>query len=294
MFIPTYFWTVNLIVMKKILFPFDFSETSLNAFRYALHLADKIDAEIITLHVYEKLTGPFQNYYDVVLANEGGKQWSEFEDYKGEVPKLREIVEQENLTHVNIRHSLQEGDVSDVILKRAVRDKVSYIVMGTKGATGLVETFLGSVTEKIMNLATCAVLAIPEMAKYKPIHKILFLSKFKDSDKPRLAEVQKIAKLVGAKIKVLHVKKHHDDDEAELINQFKSAMSGSDIHYQILASNDVEGTINDYIQIEHIDVIVMPVHHKNFFTNLFLYSLSRKLVFHSRIPVLGLHAKEHH
>ncbi|MDZ4331458.1 MAG: universal stress protein, partial [Flavobacterium sp.] len=38
--------------MKKILFPTDFSEVSKNAFIYALKLADSIDAEIITMHVY--------------------------------------------------------------------------------------------------------------------------------------------------------------------------------------------------------------------------------------------------
>lgn len=39
--------------MKKILFPTDFSDNSNNAFVYALKLAEKLQAEVITLHVYQ-------------------------------------------------------------------------------------------------------------------------------------------------------------------------------------------------------------------------------------------------
>jgi nucleotide-binding universal stress UspA family protein len=50
--------------MKKILFPTDFSETSNNAFVYALQLAKNIDAEVVTLHVYEL---PVVDYINVPL-----------------------------------------------------------------------------------------------------------------------------------------------------------------------------------------------------------------------------------
>ena len=48
--------------MKRILFPTDFSEVSNNAFIYALKLADSINAEIVTMHVYQY---PQVNYVNV-------------------------------------------------------------------------------------------------------------------------------------------------------------------------------------------------------------------------------------
>jgi len=75
--------------MKKILFPTDFSEASINAFIYALKLADSIKGEIITLHVYDlpqvgysNVPGVLNEIYDLIeLGN--------FENYKDQVPFLR-------------------------------------------------------------------------------------------------------------------------------------------------------------------------------------------------------------
>lgn len=41
--------------VKKILVPTDFSETSHNAFEYAIHLADDLGASIIVLHTYQQV-----------------------------------------------------------------------------------------------------------------------------------------------------------------------------------------------------------------------------------------------
>ena len=59
--------------MKKILFPMDFSEASINAFIQALKLGDSIKGEIITLHVYDlpkvgysNVTGVLNKIYDIL------------------------------------------------------------------------------------------------------------------------------------------------------------------------------------------------------------------------------------
>jgi nucleotide-binding universal stress UspA family protein len=41
-------------LMKKILYPTDFSETAENAFIYALQIADTLGASVITLHAFDR------------------------------------------------------------------------------------------------------------------------------------------------------------------------------------------------------------------------------------------------
>ena len=68
--------------MKKILFPMDFSEASINAFIQASKLGYSINREIITLHIYDlpkvgysNVTGVLNKIYDIL-------ELGIFENYK--------------------------------------------------------------------------------------------------------------------------------------------------------------------------------------------------------------------
>ena len=100
---------------------------------------------------------------------------SQFENYKHHIPMLRAIEEKHHLEHVKISNVLVQGDLITNIVKISKDDQIDYVVMGTKGATGLASTFLGSVTTKVMNETKAVVLAIPENCKYQPIKKKLLL-----------------------------------------------------------------------------------------------------------------------
>ena len=78
--------------MKKILFPTDFSEVSKNAFIYALKLADSIDAEIITMHVYQLPQANYVNVSEYLHEIYDVTELSNFENYKDEIPILSHIA----------------------------------------------------------------------------------------------------------------------------------------------------------------------------------------------------------
>jgi len=278
--------------MKKILYPTDFSETSLNAFVYALHFAKKLNAEIITLHVYDIPLQLAVNYSEFLLTTYGISEWTDFENFKSQVPKLTEIAEKHQLQKVRICHMLERGDTVHEILKAAKKEKVDLIVMGTKGATGLRETFLGTIAEKIINQAHTLVLAIPEGCSYEPIQKVLFLTLLERLEKKPLQKVKELADLFKASIDVLQIKTHHDNEEEEvLLKKWQNHFKDPDIKFMILPSNAFEETVLDYIDLIKIDLVTMSVHHKNFLKRLFLFSLSRQMVYHSTIPLLSIPSK---
>lgn len=274
--------------MKKILFPTDFSDTSLNAFRYALHLADKIQAEIITLHVYDGPEGFYQEYYDFLIENYTITEWSEFENFKSEVPKLKAIAEECQLGHITLSHMLERGAAINSIVEIAASEEVDYIVMGTTGASGFKEAFMGSLTEKVINKATVPVLAIPAKCYYQPLKYFLFVCHYKKAEAEILKGLIPLAKLFKAQVDVLEVQAHHQQNENDTVTEWKAMFPKSGIGFYQLTSNDYEGTVMDFIQLNRENVVVIPRQHKNFLDKILTFSLSRELAFHSTVPLLTI------
>lgn len=275
--------------MKKILFPTDFSEASKNAFIYALKLADAIDAEIITLHVYE-LNSPA--YLDVSVYLHEIYQYeelSDFENYKDEVPVLRNIAQTHDLEHIKISNVLIQGYLVDEVAKISKEEQIDFIVMGTKGVTHLREVFLGTVATRIMNECSTAVLVIPEKCTYTPITKILFNTRYLLDDIEPLKKVAALANVFQAHIDCLSIKTPHTVQDNDFEADFKNIFRDADISFHSVIENDIEGAIFKYIDQNTINMAAIHVRHRGFFEKLFQVSLSGKLAFHINIPFLSVH-----
>lgn len=275
--------------MKKILFPTDFSNVSKNAFIYALKLADAIEAEIITLHVYE-LDSPA--YLDVSIYLREIYEYeelSDFENYKDEVPILRSIAEANNLSHIKISNVLIQGHLVKEVVALSKKENIDFIVMGTRGVTHLREIFLGNVTTKIMNECNATVLAVPERCKYVPIEKILFTTKFNMDDIEPLKKVLALANVFRSHIDCLNVKPPHTVYKDDFVVDFKNIFKDQDISFHSELSNDIEGVILNFIEKNNINMIAIHERHRGFFEKLFEVSISKKLTYHINIPILSVH-----
>ncbi|MDI5889156.1 universal stress protein [Flavobacterium yafengii] len=275
--------------MKKILFPTDFSEVSKNAFIYALKLADSIDAEIITMHVYQLLQANYVNVSEYLHEIYDVTELSNFENYKDEVPILRHIAEENNLGKVKISHVLILGNLIHEIEKITRHENIDFIVMGTKGATGLKETFLGTVATKVMNDVKAVVLAIPERCKYQPIKNLLFITEYKPEDIESFIRVMALAKVFQAHIDCLRVEPPHRENKNDYMKDWNDLIKNHNIALHSISGDDVEGIILNFMDLHKINMIAMHVYHKNFFQKLFEISLSKKLAFHVNVPILAIH-----
>lgn len=275
--------------MKKILFPTDFSAVANNAFLYALQLAKHIKAEIITLHVYEL---PQMNYVDVpvnLLDIYEVTELSNFENYKHHIPTLRDIAERYHLEDIKISNVLETGNLIDNIHQISTAENIDYIVMGTKGAAGLTATFLGSVTEKVMHHSKTVLLAIPEHCQFATPSNIIFTTKFQSADREILKKVIQLAQLFGARIDCLFVRGYDDVVLETVVDDWKELLEHEVVTYHTIVGNDIEHGILEFIETHHNDMLAMPIHNHGFFEGLFHASLSKKLTFHAKIPILAIH-----
>lgn len=275
--------------MRKILFPTDFSEVSKNAFIYTLKLADSIDAEIITMHVYQLPQANYVNVAEYLHEIYDVTELSNFDNYKDEVPILRHIAEENNLDKVKISHVLILGNLIEEIQKITKHENIDFIVMGTKGATGLKETFLGTVATKVMNDVKAVVLAIPERCKYQPIKNLLYITEYNSTDIESFMRVMALAKVFQAHIDCLHVEPLHHKNKKNDMEDWNELIKNHNIALHSISGDDIEGIILNFIDLYKINMIAMRVYHKNFFEKLFEISLSKKLAFHVNVPILAIH-----
>lgn len=275
--------------MKKILFPTDFSEVSNNAFVYALKLAEAIKAEIITLHVYDLPiidNEGFPNYllelYDVVEVGQ-------FENYKGQIPVLRDIAQKHQLENIKLSHELLMGELVSNIKQLCKNENIDYVVMGTKGASGLKETFLGSTAGTVIAETDAFVMAIPEHCQFHSIKNIAFTSRFKDKDRKALHKVIKIAKSFNAQVHCLYVRTSHSDVKEITMHDWEFVFSEEDVQFHVIESENVKDTILNFTDNEKIDMLAMLHYKRNFLEELFHHSLTKKIAHHIQIPILALH-----
>ena len=65
-----------------------------------------------------------------------------------------------NEDNLKITHVVREGSPAKVILEVAKEEAVDLIVMGSSGKSGFDRFIMGSVADKVVNSAKCAVLVI--------------------------------------------------------------------------------------------------------------------------------------
>ena len=141
-----------LMMYKKILVPTDGSEFAKKAQKHALFLSKVSGAEIVAVSVTENnfVNGlPLDD--EVYQLNQILKERSE-ENLK-EFDKLNE-------DDLKITHIVREGSPARVILEVAQEEDVDLIVMGSSGKSGFDRFIIGSVADKVVNSAKCAVLVV--------------------------------------------------------------------------------------------------------------------------------------
>lgn len=277
--------------MKKILFPTDFSETSLNAFVYALKLAKSTDAEVITLNVYN-LPIIESGFSDVPMYQAEVYQsleLSNFENYKDQIPKLRQIADEHQLGHIPISHVLLDGDVVENIRQLVEKDHIDYVVMGTSGASGLNEFFFGSVTSEIMTKTSAMVLGVPAGSHYEGIHKIGFATQYSIKELDALRKLLPLARKLKASIECVYVQTPDNEVNEVIINDWKTIFKGEAVTFHTIQSKDVEDMLMDFINLYRIDVFALLNEKRGFWEGLFHSSLTKKLAHHLKVPLLVMH-----
>jgi nucleotide-binding universal stress UspA family protein len=147
---------------RKILVPTDFSRHSTEAIHAAADLSRRYDAPVTLAYVFEPVTYALPEGHIMQSPVQLEEMRSAFEERLAQTQ-----VEATAAGALGVDSKLLTGPVAEEIADYAERGKYDLIVMGTHGRTGLRHLVLGSVTEKVVRIAPCAVLTVRVRDKAK-------------------------------------------------------------------------------------------------------------------------------
>ncbi len=271
--------------MKKILFPTDFSEGAENALKYTVELAKRIEARIDVTHIFNL---PFIETPGMTSAMLE-KMISDKKDFV--VQKLEAFVDA-----VPDKIKGRPIPVYGVFIPEEIHDlaeegKYDLVAMGTLGEHHTqFEKIVGSVTTNtLMHVKCCPVLAIPVNSKWKGIERIAYATDFNPKDEVAASKLLDFAVTLGARVHFVHVETQPNIGEEEdtiLLENYPFDFTD----FAVINSPDLITGFDRYLNEKKIDLLAMFIPKRRLWERLFHSSFTKKMAFHSKIPLIVFHA----
>jgi universal stress protein A len=156
---------------KIILAPTDLSDLSRIGVRYALEMAISQSQEIVVYYVvgHEEVAPHYGVLHDQLSSLEEFPPLAEFvEKSRRDLAKFLRDSFADCISKVKIHQAVELGLPYKKIVEKAAEVRADMIVMSTHGRTGIRHMLIGSITEKVVRLASCPVLSIHSTGEAKP------------------------------------------------------------------------------------------------------------------------------
>lgn len=271
--------------MKKILIPTDFSKYADEAIEVGAQIARNNNCEIVFIHMLELPT-----QMNDALSNE--KSIPEIMLFKQKAEeRLKSIKDRTYLLGIKITEIVRlDGAYKGI--NNYIKDNtdIDLIIMGSNGATGLNEIFVGSNTEKVVRESKIPVLVIKNKAENFKATNIVFASDFTKEIKEPFKKVLDFAKIFGSKLNLVMICTPNSFKSTAvartLVNDFVSNFDMPDYSFETYNENNIEKGIINYANEKNADIIAFCTHGRTALNHFFTGSISEDLVNHAAKPVL--------
>lgn len=267
--------------MQKILIPTDFSPGADNAMNYAIEIAAKFKSELLLYHVYSY---SIRSDYD-----------SDFPE--DEQPYVKRIEQKMNITKnkftkrikekgLSLETKIEDAYVFSLFSDIVTDNKITLIVMGSKGASGLQKIVFGSVAATALELAKVPVLIVPPENSHLSFDHILLAVDQKGFSTRTISSVEELAFEFGAKLTSLYVNDGSNEDQHSNVNLHFKKLKVS--YREIPKSKSINDSINEFLRDGNYDLLCMIRREKGFFKSLFHKSITKAQVYSVGTPLLIL------
>lgn len=278
--------------MKNVLLLTDFSNNAWNAIFAALKMHEHMACHFCILNTYEP---SFAN----ILGDKSKERLGIIYDSLGEnsANELDKIVQYLKVNHTNKNHTFEtrsaSNDLINAVKEICIEKDFDLIVMGTQGATGAKEIFMGSNAVGLIKMInSCPIFAVPSEHDFKDLSTILFPTEFtRPYPKLELKPLTDLAKEWKSEILICHIAQEFSLDEEQILNKKilierlgKVAHSFHDVEIQA----GVADSISRFAEETMADVIVLINYKHTFIEKLTREAVVKKVGFHSKIPLLVL------
>lgn len=273
--------------IKKLLVPTDMTDKSLHVLDYATDFAKFSGAELIIMHAYHVPT---------VVTDVTVVMPSLEEVEKGLEEDMKQLAERCALAlggSDKVTTLVVPGFVQDEIKATVDKYGIDLVVMGVLGGGFLDEHLFSSNTVSVMRDAGCLVLSVPKDVKFGPVKHVALASDFSalKEDKRSLDRFLDLVKLFEAHVYLVHIGVNDfvpDGVEAAQGLKLDTLLESIPHTFHHYSHGDVVQGMNEFTAMYHVDMVVMIPHKHGFTDALFHGSNTRKMAFHSQVPLLVL------
>lgn len=274
--------------MKKILVPVDFSKYSEYAMEVAAAIAKKHDAEIVALHMMG-LTDA------VVTKNQSREVFEAIYYMKLAEKQFAEFLDKDFLKGLKVTDTVHNYTVFSEVNELAKEMEIDLIVMGSHGATGMREVFVGSNTEKVVRTSDIPVLVIKHRHKNFNPELGVFACDFLENASGPYLRAKKLFGILGIKMQLLYVNLAGDfrstrEIEKRILKFLKDVNEPDPLETlnKVVQYSDysVEAGIFAYSQVSNADIIALPTQGRQGLAHFFSGSIGEDVVNHSDLPVM--------
>mgnify|MGYP000017626511 CR=1 FL=1 len=270
--------------MNKILVATDFSEQADYALRVAAQLAKKYDAEIYLLHLLEL---PL-NQIDAMNSHSDLPEAVFFMKLANK--RFKEVLNKDYLEGIKVHETIEFHQAFEGIMETCKNKNIDLIVMGSHGASGLKEMFIGSNTEKVVRSSEIPVLVIKNKHDEFDVNDFVFASDFKKDNKKTYAQAVNLAKAFKAKLHLVLVNTANNfittSKANKRIAEFISDSKHKNYTTTIYNEESVEKGILEFSEKINADLIGISTHGRQGIAHFFNGSISEDLVNHAKRPVI--------
>lgn len=270
--------------MKKILVPTDFSDQAENALKVAAQLAKKHGSEIYLLHMLEI---PLQEI-DALSTPSALPEAMFF--MKLAEQKFEILLSKDYLKGIQVHDIVKNYPSFSSVIDTCHEHNVNLIVMGSHGASGLKEMFIGSNAEKVVRTSDIPVLVIKNKHVDFKVERFVFASDFKKDNKETYRQATEFAQSFGAKMHLLMVNTANDflssSEAKNRIDNFIKDYDFKDYTIHIYNDESVESGILNFSKEIDADLIGISTHGRQGISHFFSGSIGEDVVNHANRPVI--------
>ncbi len=272
----------------KVLIPTDFSVQGEYAYIMVKNLSDKLDMEIMFLHV---LSAP-----DTVSMNAQGQIETcgeidvDFIEKQRDMA-IRKLEDLKSAIGDHINTDLVVGKTTSGIVQYAENNGYDMIVMGTKGASGITERVVGSEAQIIARKSSVPVLSLMCDRSHFELQNIVLVHDFKENSKQNLNLLKHFVAVFGTKIHLLQVLNTNKTSEEEVLQNMEVFANNNEIdsyETHILKDLDIENGVIHFNQMNNMDMVCVGTHGTGGF---FHSSAAERLINHMYKPVISYRIK---
>lgn len=284
--------------MRKILFPFELDNPIYKeAYIYGIKFARNINAELIVLNVFKVEVGD-----DITKEKYGNLKKDNWFKAYNEICKfnkyyLEDHVNTESDLKIRFNYRFVHGILMDEIRNIAKEEAVDLVVLPISDKKEFNKRQLKIIRDNIFEENRASILVVPFLVQFQPIKNIVFATDLRKLNhyKQYLNDIITYSKAFNSNIHFLHIsttEKAENWEKSETYRVMMQVIENNKRHvFRSLYGKNVIDSVNQYVEKNKADLLIVVKHQHYFLDSIFHESISNKISFNSKVPVLVMREK---